>query len=137
MTVACIVCVDPHIIDAQLVTALDRPGQTEQAWVQELPWRCKGTMQENFSVHTGAIMEIQALIVSITLMWCCAGCNAAESRTALRSKVVSCLRARLLHVKTGCSSSIVKDIGCMMRTAASRQYAAPDRTLCAAKESDC
>ena len=100
MTIACIVCVNPRIGGARLVTVLNEREQTGQAWVHELLWRCIGTMQGKYTVHTGAVMEIQALTVSIALMWCCAGCDAAESRAALRSKVVSCLRARLLHVKT-------------------------------------
>ena len=94
-------------------------------------------MQGDSIAHTGAVMKIEVLIVSIALIWCCAGCNAAESRTALRSKVVSCLRARLLHVKTDCADSVVKSNGQVMCTAVLRHYAAPDRTLCAAKDRDC
>ena len=109
MTVACTMCVSSYSGVPHLVLALDRFEQSEQARVHKLLWRFRGTMQGEFTVHTGAVMQIQASVVSITLMWCCAGCNAAESRTALRSKVVSCLRARLLRVKTGCAGSIVKN----------------------------
>ena len=137
MAVACTMCVSPHICNPHLVTALDKFEQTEQAWVHEMLQRCIGSTQGDFTVYTGAVMEIQALVVSIAIIWCCAGCDAAESSTALRSKVVSCLRASLLHVKTDRAGSIVKSDGRVMRTAAIRQCAAPDRTLCTAKDRDC
>ena len=88
-------------------------------------------------MHTRAVIEIQTSIISIAPMWCCAGCYAVESRTALWSKVVSCLRAKLLRVKTECAGSNFDTNDRVMRTAASRQDTAPDRTFRAAKDRDC